>query len=443
MAVCCCAVALAADHPPSAAYVDGIEAIDAGQYKLAVEKLTPALGTDEENADYIRARGVANTLAENFRAALADLQRALRLNQNDREAELWLAAAHQMSGDPSSAAANFSISSSLPKEYSDVVYNRMAAAYWSSRTLGTYFDWDQRRTVEAKTTIRKYFPEAAHWYAQRHLATGPAADAMIPSRMTAALDRADWTAAMKDLRALRRTAPDDATLRGDWARCLLGLGDAWHARDEFTGALCIEPLWGAGYAGRAQAAAILGDPRRVAADVETATALGVTASAERATTANDEAVPQFAGAADGDLVEKALAVHRWFNARRLRYDEAYQDRIWALSDAARNDTKNPRGRRRTEDFSTTITSCRPPGTARAPSSSSARKAEQNTRANCSAPWTGPTPRCGWTGATSMPSRRRRGCFSRWEKSTRPSGLLIRGWASNAAASGSCVSRGRS
>jgi len=40
------------------------------------------------------------------------------------------------------------------------------------------------------------------------------------------------------------------------------------------------------------------------------------------------------------LVEKALAAHRWFSARRLRYDEAYQDRIWVLSDAARNDAKN-------------------------------------------------------------------------------------------------------
>jgi len=40
------------------------------------------------------------------------------------------------------------------------------------------------------------------------------------------------------------------------------------------------------------------------------------------------------------LVDAALAVHRWSNAGRDRYDEAYQDRIRVLHEAVRDDAKN-------------------------------------------------------------------------------------------------------
>lgn len=314
----------------AAIYVEGIAALEAGEFGRAESELGRAVAADPDNADYLRARGVARLLAEQFPGALADLQRALRLNQDDPDAKLWLAAAFCMSGDPAAGSQHFTFAN-LPKDYAELVYNRMALEYWQSR--------------DAATRSKRSFPDAARRYAQRHMATDPAANALVRARVSAALDRGDWPAALKDLNVLRRTAPDDVRLRGEFARCLLGLGDAWHAREEFTRVLSLDPLWGAGYAGRAQAASILGDVRRADSDRQTAAALDAAVERGNPRTADDEAVAQFAAALPGDvpddaLAEKALAVHRWFNAHRIRYDESYQDRIWALSDAARHDARN-------------------------------------------------------------------------------------------------------
>ena len=332
----------------AAAYVAGIEALAAGNFKEAIAEFTQALATNEENADALRARGVAQTLAENFPAAIADLKRALRLQADDHEAKLWLAAAYRMGGDPATGASLFSFTG-LPHDYVDLVYNILAMDYWSSRTHGTYYDREQRQQVAVNAPVKKQFPEAARLYAERHKATGAEATALVAQRVQAALQRGDWAAALPDLRILRRAAPDDPALRGQWASCLLGIGDAYHAREEFTHALCLEPEWAAGYLGRAQAAAILGDARRVSADLEAAASLGAKTESLKGKlpgpVPGDDAVEQFQRAIRADtptaaLVEQALTLHRWFNARRFHYDETYQDRIWALSDAARHDAKN-------------------------------------------------------------------------------------------------------
>lgn len=335
----------------AAAYVEGVDALEAADFKRAVDLLTRALAADEDNADYARARGVAHTLAENFPAAIADLQRALRLQANDREAKLWLAAACRMGGDPATGSQYFSVSG-VPPNYADLVYNVMAMDYWSSRTHGTYYDRATKQQVAVREPVKRTFPEAARAYAQRHKATGPAANKLVLARMKAALERGDWAAALNDLGVLRRTEPDDAGLRGDLAMCLLGVGDALHAREEFTHALCLQPLWAEGYLGRAQAAAILGDARRTGADLETAAALGGKTDDAKARIsqlagppARADAVAELTRRVESDadtgaLVEAALAVQRWFNGIRLRYDEAYQDRIWAISDAIRGEPKS-------------------------------------------------------------------------------------------------------
>ena len=335
----------------AAAYLDGMEALEAADFKHAVDLLTRAIAADDGNADYHRARGVANTLAENFPEAIADLQRALRLRGDDREAKLWLAAAYRMSGDPATGAQYFSVSG-VPPNYANMVYNIMAMDYWSSRTHGSYYDREARQQVAVREPVKKLFPEAARTYALRHKTAGPAANTLVQSRMASSMQRGDWMAALNDLNVLRRTAPEDLALRGDVAWCLLGVGDALHAREEFTHVLSVQPLWTAGYLGRARAAAALGDARRAGADVEAATSLGgKTDDAKdalrklQAPRGGDDAVAAFtrrveSGATTDELVDAALNVHRWFNARRLRYDEGYQDRVWALTDAIRGDAKN-------------------------------------------------------------------------------------------------------
>jgi predicted Zn-dependent protease len=173
------------------------------------------------------------------------------------------------------------------------------------------------------------------------------------ARMQAHFEQGDCTGALKDLILLRQASPDDPTLRGDWASCLLKLGNAAKAREEFTRALCYLPLWAEGYAGRAQAAAILGDERRARADLEVAAVLlgqrhrGIANPETQAAEARslhevtaqvmqrlgqkppEDAVARFFQHLEREtewsaLVGAAHAVHRWTNARRLWYDEAYQ-----------------------------------------------------------------------------------------------------------------------
>lgn len=109
---------VAGAEPSGEAYVSGIEALAAGDHQKAVSDLGRAIAADEENAACHRARGVAHTLAENFPAAIADLERALRLDGKDQEAKLWLAAAYRMSGDPGKGASLFTFNG-VPHDYAD------------------------------------------------------------------------------------------------------------------------------------------------------------------------------------------------------------------------------------------------------------------------------------------------------------------------------------
>lgn len=350
-----CGRLVRADEPAgngAAAYIEGIESLERADYARAVQALTRAIDADGKNGSYRRARGVANTLSESFADAITDLERARRLDASDTEAGLWVAAAYRMSGDPAKGAANFTMRD-LPHDYADMVYNVMAMEYWQSRYKGTYFDRAAKRQVQVNGPVKRLFPDAARAYAQRHRATGAAAAEVIAAQMKEAVHRGDWALALRDLVQLRADAPDDTALRGYWALALVGAGNALKAREEFTRTLCITPLWAEGYLGRAQAHMILGDEPRMRADLEVAASLGAGRVGElrerfsrfAAPTPGADALQRFEGAVQADaefaeLVEDALAVHRWANVQRLRYDESYQLRIRVLSEGMRDRPHN-------------------------------------------------------------------------------------------------------
>ena len=340
-----------ADGGGTAAYIEGIQALRAGNFRGAVDALNRAVQAEDSNADYLRARGVASTLAESFPAAIADLERVMRLSIGaDREAKLWLATAYRMSGEVARGSQNFSMGDgSVPNDYANMVYNVMGMEYWQSSTKGSYWDAGQRRNVQVSAPVKRLFPDAARVYAGRHEATGAAAHAAVKERATSDLQRGDFASALRDVQMLRRTQPDDPTLRGKYAQALLGAGDGLHAREEFTRVLCVEPLWAEGYLGRAQAAAIVGDARRANADLDSAETLGLSAAAARARVAQLRGqAPPDAGSdlasvqADFDgQVNIALGALRRSNNSRDRYDEMYQDRIRLLALAVRDDGRNP------------------------------------------------------------------------------------------------------
>src|SRR5689334_18858245 len=151
LAVIVVTVAPASAAPKSDAgaldYVDGLEALEGGDYRRAIDSLGRAIGADGDNADYHLARGVANTLAEQFPAAVIDLERAQRLRPTHRETMLWLKSAHQMANDevfrnPRTSGSCFVHGFDVPPGYAEVVCNRMALEYSNSRWHGSYYDRD-------------------------------------------------------------------------------------------------------------------------------------------------------------------------------------------------------------------------------------------------------------------------------------------------------------
>ena len=90
--------ALAQGEPSPAlrAYVQGLDAIRQGRYAEAVTALGQAMQAAPDPA-FILARGVAQCLAEQPGAAIADLELAKRSGLKGREADLWTYTAQMMS----------------------------------------------------------------------------------------------------------------------------------------------------------------------------------------------------------------------------------------------------------------------------------------------------------------------------------------------------------
>jgi Flp pilus assembly protein TadD len=86
-------VAQTGSNPALVAYLDGLDALTQGHWIDAVSAVSRALENAGDEPGIVLARGVANTLAEQFPQALKDLERAKRLGLKGREATLWTYAA--------------------------------------------------------------------------------------------------------------------------------------------------------------------------------------------------------------------------------------------------------------------------------------------------------------------------------------------------------------
>ena len=79
-------------------YMEGLDALNEGRWPDAVAAFSRALDLSGDNSDILLARGVANTLAEDFPRALKDLERTKRLGYRGREPDLWIYVTEAMSG---------------------------------------------------------------------------------------------------------------------------------------------------------------------------------------------------------------------------------------------------------------------------------------------------------------------------------------------------------
>lgn len=362
--------------PPLIAYLDGLDALYQGQWPQAVDAFSRALQANGDDATFVLARGVASTLAEQFQAGLTDFARARQLGLRGREAELWTYAAeamsgivspeHSLGGGPRSLGAAARPLVSIPghivqggndytSAYGTVIAYELGFAYQELRLPP---DLGGRGTPDAVKAppMRAAMLKAGQWFANRAMRRPDLAPAHA-SRAVALHDARQYEAALREIEYARAAFPDNPDLVYVSANCWLALGRPATARREYTLALTGQTNFAAGYLGRAVAAARLGDEARVIADLETASRIDRTAASrvraaiegELGRAKVDGDAPRLvadlanaarAGTAAPELVEMATRVHKTANARRLRYDEIYQDTLRTLEDAVRAEPRS-------------------------------------------------------------------------------------------------------
>lgn len=359
-----------AASPPLLAYLDGLDALNQGAWADAVGHFTRALQGNGDDAAFVLARGVAETLAEQFQPAMNDFARARQLSPRLREAELWTYAAEGMSGiitpDHVLGGAPRSMQGrdvrplvSIPghmaqggndytSAYGTVIAYELGNAYQELRLPP---DLGGKGTPDAvhAPPMRAAMLKAGQWFAARAMRRADLAPAHA-TRAATLHDAGQYAAALRELEFARAAYPDNPDLVYLSANCWLALGRAATARREYTLALTGQTRFAQGYLGRAAAAARMGDSSRVAADLETAGKLDASATSRvRASIERDLAgarvdgdptkvVADLASAAagsaeSGQLTDLALRAHAASAAHRLQYDELYQDTLRALEDA--------------------------------------------------------------------------------------------------------------
>ncbi|MBK7974950.1 MAG: tetratricopeptide repeat protein [Deltaproteobacteria bacterium] len=362
--------------PALGAYLEGLDALHDGRAADAVTAFSRALETRGDDPRFVLARGIAETLARQFPAALEDLDRAGRLGLRGREAELWTYAAEAMSGQvgpdhalgggPRSlggaAPALVSIPGHMaqgrddyPTDYASYVIYDLAMPYQESRLppdQGGAGDPNPHQRPAIAAAMRR----AGAWFASREAKRADLAPAHL-ARARTLHDQKRYTEALDELDHARAAYPADPDVRFLIGDSWLALGRPATARRELTVALTSRTDFAAAYLARARAAATLGDAKRAEADLATAARLDRDAAgAAKGSVARElgthrvdaEVTPLVAaldaaaraGSSEGDLVAAASRVVAADGARRLRYDEGYQDGLRVREDAVRADPRN-------------------------------------------------------------------------------------------------------
>ena len=355
-----------APAPPLLAYLDGIDALNQGKWTDAVSAFSRALQTNGDDATFVLARGVAETLAEQFQPGLNDLARA-RQPGRGREAELWTYAAEAMSGIVSpehtlggpprsfggpAARPLVSIPGHIVQgrddytsAYGTVVAYELGMAY---QTLRLPPDLGGKGTPEEVKAppMRAAMLKAGQWFATKAMRRADLAPAHA-ARAVALHDAKQYEAALRELDYARNAYPDNADLVYLSANCWLALGRPATARRDYTLALTSKTRFAPAYLGRAAAAARLGDSTRTMADLAIADTLDRSGTARvRSTIEADLAKARVDGDAGrmmaelstaarnatspDQLIELAMRTHKASTSKRLRYDEIYQDALRTL-----------------------------------------------------------------------------------------------------------------
>jgi tetratricopeptide (TPR) repeat protein len=364
----------------AAPYIEGLDALNEGRWADAVAALTKALDAAGDNSDIVLARGVANTLAEDFTKALKDLERAKRLGYRGREPELWTYVAEAMSGiiavpDHALGGGPRSLRSkddavvvSIPghvaqggddytTEYASFIVYRLGMEYQKYRLPDRFGGLNNPAGIKGPQ-MRQAMLKAGQLFAEKNYRKPELASVSV-ARAKRASGGKITPGNMAHVERALATSPDDPDAHYQAGKAWLEAGRPASARKEFTIALTFKTDLSDAYLGRATAAARLGDEPRMNADLETYKKMGgwLSTRSARSTVESELGDHKVKGspeslfkdlqdaARSGQPMEQLVAIasklHRTMGEKRLRYDEIYQDRLRALDDAVRDNPKNP------------------------------------------------------------------------------------------------------
>jgi tetratricopeptide (TPR) repeat protein len=370
----------AAAIPSNAAtpYIEGLDALNEGHWPEAAAAFTRALDAAGDNPDIVLARGVANTLAEDFPKALKDLERTKRLGYRGREPELWTYVTeamsglitvpdHALGGGPRGIPSDSPVVVSIPghiaqghddytTEYGSFIVYRLGMEYQKHR-LPVDSGGSGNPAGTKGPQMRQAMLKASQLFAEKNYRRPELASISV-SRAKQASGGKVTQGNMAHVERALAANPGDADAHYQAGKAWLDAGRPTSARKEFTIASTFKTDFPDAYVGRATAAAQQGDESRMESDLAVYKKAGwLSTRSTRSAVESELGGKKVKGSPDSlfkelqdasrsgqpmeQLVAMASKLHRVMGEQRLRYDEIYQDRLRVLDDAVRDNPKNP------------------------------------------------------------------------------------------------------
>jgi len=333
------------------AFLRGLDSLNAFQLERAIDAFSEAIESESENADFYAARGSAYVVAQKMEQGLPDLQRAIQLNPDKVLASRLTRLAYLMMGDQLKASKFYGHGST---QHVDFLITEIGTAY-GQRTMSQRrgYRMDARSQQKVSASLEKLHTMAS--VVARSFQTGDAKSAQALFALgVEQFNKKDFAGARRSFHNVTLQNPNDWTGRYYYARALLETGDPDLARGELTFVLCWKRFLPQAFAARAMCAARQNDLNRAKTDLETAKRLAPSAAAEAESAvvqAQQQSPPAgaekdaaawdrlLASAKDKrpfeELVTGSLELRHSVDARRLRWDEGYQDRLHELAESAR------------------------------------------------------------------------------------------------------------
>ena len=326
--------------------IEAISRIERGDFAGAAARL-PSQSND---ADQLFVRGVALTLSEDFSGAVPALERATQLNPQRAEYNLWLYAAEVMSntvtdrhafrirpaGQPKRLEGTPQPRGQYPAEYGDFIFQKMANGYAATIANG--------QDIKAPR-IRMLLNDAGKRFAEFRWTQPEMAAVNRPRAQRATANGNPGAALFAVLRERDFTNPD---WQARLCKAFVFLGRYDSARAACTQALQLNPRAPLVWIYRSYAQAQLGNRTRALSDFAQAERLDPNVARQNRTNLDSLLHPSDTSRQDpaqalavleraarsgqplAELQRLAEEVQFAVNARRLRLDESYVDKLAAF-----------------------------------------------------------------------------------------------------------------